>query len=210
MPIRDKAIGWKRRRIFLHPIDFASQWLEDGTSKVMTGQGAGTPVFAALGVAASELTGIAIGAAGDEVYAFLPIPWDLDPDYPVWARIWFTHDSTDADTPDWRVDFKLIKKQIAISDAKSSPDLTLTFAAKAVSTTSGALEVLQWEKGSLTFDEDDLAMMIAVECNGLGNASANEIKFMGLELAYTVRATVDVRETTKPTPEDDDTNPIAS
>jgi len=60
MPIRDKAIGWKRRRIFLHPIDFSSQWLEDGTSYVMTGQGAGTPVFAALGVAASELTGIAI------------------------------------------------------------------------------------------------------------------------------------------------------
>jgi len=108
------------------------------------------------------------------------------------------------------VDFKLIKKQVAISDAKSSSDLTLTFAAKAVSTTSGALEVLQWEKGSLTFDEDDLAMLIAVECNGLGGADANEIKFMGLELAYTVRATVDVRETTRPTPEDDDTNPIAS
>jgi hypothetical protein len=39
---------------------------------------------------------------------------------------------------------------------------------------------------------------MAVECNGLGSAGANEITLWGIELAYTVKATGDsqMRDTT--------------
>jgi len=211
--INDKAIAWNRKRVFFPAQNNNSMFLGDANEK-LTGQGAGTPVFAALGVAASELTGIAMGAAGDEMYDFWPLPWDVDWDQPVWGRIWFTHDSTDADTPDWLAEMKFIEKQVAVSDAGASPDGAMTFAAKAVSTTSGALEVLDWESLDLSgkISEDDVALQIMVECNGLGSAGASEIKYLGFELAYTIAATrvaargqqqdfVNARQTTEHDPE---------
>ena len=204
MPFRDHKMGWNRRRLFISAIEMNGMWME--SSGTLTSQGAGAAVFSALGVAASELTGIAIGAAGDEIYSFLPIPWDMDTDKDVWARVWFAHDATDADTPVWKVFWKWIKKQEAISDAASSGDAAVTFDAHTCSTTTGSLEVTDWAKLSLTLAESaDVGIQLSVECDNLGSASANEIKFLGLELAYTVSMTGDNpnhRDTTDFDPED--------
>ncbi|OEU68506.1 MAG: hypothetical protein BBJ57_07450 [Desulfobacterales bacterium PC51MH44] len=181
--IIDKNIAWNRKRVFLPAFNMLGV-LADAA------QGAGAPAFGA-DLAGSELVGLLMAAAGDEVYTMWPIPWDLDKDEPIRLRLWFTHGSTDADDPDWLVSLKAIAKQAAISDAASTPDEAIAFAAKAVSTTANSLEVLDWEiTVSNTFlTALDRALLIAIECNGLGSASANEIILYGLEIEYTVKAT---------------------
>ncbi len=195
--IKDKGIAWNRKRKF-YPCFNMLGVIADAT------EGAGAPVFAALALAASELVGLQMAAAGDEIYTFIPVPWDLDPAYPIRGRIWFIHNSTDADDPDWVVTLKGIGYQDAITDAKSSPDETLTFAAKVVSTTNNSLELTDWVKSTseATIVSTDRALLVSIECNGLGSAAANEIELLGLELEWTVGATKDSnhRDTTVAAP----------
>jgi len=183
--ITDKNIAWERKRVFLPAFNMLGV-LADAA------QGAGAPAFGA-DLAASELVGLLINAAGDEIYTMWPLPWDLDKDQPIRIRLIFTHASTDADDPDWLVSLKGIAKQAAITDAASTPDDAIAFAAKAVSTTANSLEILDWEV--TTSDEWlaalDRAILIAIECNGLGSATGDEIILYGLEIEYTVNATGD-------------------
>jgi len=183
--IRDKNIAWERKRVFLPAFSMLGV-LADAA------QGAGAPVFGA-DLAATELVGLVMAAAGDEVYTMWPIPWDLDRDYPIRLRLWFSHGSTDTDDPDWLVSLKGIAKQAALTDAASTPDDAIAFAAKAVSATANSLEILDWE---VTTSETwltalDRALLIATECNGLGSAEITEILLYGLEIEYTVKATGD-------------------
>lgn len=194
--IVDANVAWNRKREFLPAFNMLGV-LADAS------QGAGVPAFGA-DLAASELIGMLIAAAGDEVYTMWPLPWDIDRDEPIRFRLWFTHASTDADTPDWVVSYKAIAKQAAISDAKSSADEDVAFAATAVSTTANSLEITDWEEsGSDTIiDSSDRALLLAIECNGLGGAGADEIIFYGLEIEYTINATTgeNRRATTRSAP----------
>jgi len=184
--IEDKDIAWNRKRVFLPAFNMLGV-LSDAA------QGAGAPSFGADPVAASELVGLQIAAAGDEIYTLWPLPWDFDRFQPVRFRIWFTHSSTDEDDPDWVVSYKAIAKQAALSDAKSSADEDIEFDATAVSSTANSLEILNWEESQsdLYIESTDKALLIAVECNGLGSAEANEITLYGLEIEYTVGACKD-------------------
>lgn len=182
--IKDKAIAWNVKRQWIGAEAFSGRSVDR-----LSMLGAGAAVFQEV-VAAAELAGLAIGAAGDEAYHLWKLPWDLDRDMPIQARIHFAHAATDADTPDWVIEMKGLAEGEAPSDAGDSPDETLTFAAAAVSTTANALETTVWEEtGASPFDDDDLFAQIMVECNGLGSASADEITFLGIELAYTIKAT---------------------
>ena len=208
--ISDKAIAWNRKRVFLPTFGMAGAWV----GAPLASQGAGAPVFGALGVGASELCGLLMGAAGDEVYALWPLEWDVDWDQPIWGRIWFFHDSATADNPDWLVEMKFLEKQIAPSDAGATPDGAMTFPAKACAAVNGALEVLDWQSLDLSgkISENDMALQIMLECNGLGGATGDEIKLFGFEFAYTIAATrvaargqqqdfVNARQTTEHDPE---------
>lgn len=183
--INDKNIAWNRKRVFVKAADMMGVLPSTGV-----GEGAGAVAFIADPLAASELTGAAMGAAGDELYDVVPIPWDMDIDQPMRVRLWFTHSTTTADTPDWLVSLKAIAKQAAVTDAASTPDQAVAFAAKAVSTTASALEILDWEvtTSDTWIASTDRALLVAVECNGLGSASADEIVLYGYELEYTVKA----------------------
>lgn len=180
MPVRDKNMAGRLKRIFID-----AQQMSGISVNRLASLGAGAPVFQDL-LAASELSGLALAAAGDEIYHFMPIPWDLDRDFPMRFRIWFIHTATDADTPDWVIEIKYLGKQDAISDAGDSPDDTLTFAATAVSTTAESLEVTSFQAcDEANLARTDFAMQIMTECNGLGSASANEMSLLGIELEYT-------------------------
>lgn len=203
MGVKDAGIEWNKGRKIIQAIDFASQWV----GSPLTGQGAGTPVYGASGVAAAELTGILVGGAGDELYHMMPVPWNMDPAIDPWIRLIFSHDSTDADTPDFLCDFTWGAKQAALVDAGASPDATATIAAHTCSTTSGSLERTLWARaGGLgdAWTAEDIALLLSVEFNGLGSASADEIVFHWAELAYTISATGDSgqRDTTDFDPED--------
>jgi hypothetical protein len=185
MPIQDDNIAWNRRRLFIPAIQMAG-FLESGGT--LTGLGAGSAVFQEA-LAAAELAGIQVGADGDEIYHFLPIPWDINLTEPIRFRVWFVHGSTDADTPVFSVAYKGIGKQGAISDAKSSPDETCTFGAHTCSTTNNSLEITAWkESTSYSYlTATDFAILLALTVDTM-SASANEITILGLELDYTVGA----------------------
>lgn len=197
--IKDKSVASRLKRIFI-PARVMAGVLDDGTSGVPASLGAGGAIFAEI-LAASELAGMQIGAAGDEVYHSMMLPWDLDPDHPLRFRVVFVHTSTDADTPVWKLSYKFIGKQAAISDAADSPDELLTFAAHTCSTTANTLEVTLWKKSASNtkIASTDVAVLLALECDNLGSASADEILLVGLEMQYTIGRTYGTknrRETT--------------
>ena len=195
--IKDRNIAWKAKRVFIPAIQFAGL-LEDGTSKVLTSLGAGTPVMQEV-LAAAQLAGIAINAAGNEVFHFWPIPRDMDRAMPLRARIHFFHASTDGDNPVWKVFYKGIGKTDTLTAANSTPDETLTLPAHVVSVNANSLEITNWIKSvsETKIAATDIALLLTVECDGLGSASANEITFMGLELEYTLEACAEQRQDTK-------------
>jgi hypothetical protein len=184
--IKDQGIAWNVKRDFIPAILHAGFLESAGT---LTSLGAGAAVFQEI-LAAAQLAGVAIGAAGDEIFHLWKLPWDMDRDMPLAARIWFFHATTDTDNPDWVVSLKGLGNQQALTVATTSADGTLTFPALAVAATANALEKTSWQKTSGgIFAATDIFANIAVECNGLGSAGANEITYMGLELAYTIKAT---------------------
>ena len=121
---------------------------------------------------------------------------------PLRFRVWFVNKSTDADEPIFKVDYKFFGKQAAMSDAKSSPDETLTFPAHVCSETDNSIEITAWAESvsETKIVATDFGILLALECDVIA-ASANEIVILGLEVQYTVRAMPNVnRQVTKGNP----------
>ena len=185
MPIRDDAIAWKTKREFI-PAAYMTGMLTGAGANAS--QGAGGAVHAAHSVGASELTIVQAGAAGDEIYHFWPFPWDFDRSYPIRWRPIFSHASTTADTPTFRLAYMCRADGEAIADVTAHETSTIS---GAVSTTEDALEVWDWtELTSPSYvAAADYGMLINFSVSYLGGASANEIEIFGLELEYTIRST---------------------
>ena len=190
--IKDRNIAWKVKREFISVYDMLGR-----AADMVAILGPGAPVFHEP-LAAAEIAGLAIAAAGDEIHHLWKIPWDLDRDQPVQIRIHFIHSATDADDPDWLISLKGIANQAAITAATASADETLTFPALAVSETDDSLEKTAWQSTgqNAAIAAADHFVQMAVEANGLGSASANEITLLGIEIAYTVKACDAKREMT--------------
>lgn len=190
--IKDKNIAWKVKREFISVYDMLGR-----AADMVAILGPGAAVFQEP-LAAAEIAGLAIAAAGDEIHHLWKIPWDLDRDQPVQIRIWFIHSATDADDPDWIISLKGIANQAAITAATATADETLTFPALAVSTTDDSLEKTSWQStgANAAIAAADHFIQMAIEANGLGSASANEITLMGIEIAYAIKATDQKRELT--------------
>jgi hypothetical protein len=197
--IRDRNIAWKTKRVFL-PAHLMSGLLEDGTSKVLTSLGAGTPVLGEV-IAAAQLAGMPMDAA-DEVFHFWPIPWDMDRAEPFRVRLHFIHKSTDADAPVFKTFYKAIARQEALTAANSSADETLTHSAHTCSTTNNSYEVTSWKSSASNtkIGSSDIALLFAFELDALGGATADECVLLGAEIEYTVKATDEQRKLTSSEP----------
>ncbi len=181
MPVRDKNMAGRLKRVWI-PVQ-SMQGIDVARTATLAN---GVPVFQAA-VAAAELSGLAMAAAGDEVVHFMPIPWDLDRDFPMRFRIWFCHATTDTDNPDWLITITYLGKQVLIPAPDAAADDTLTFPALAVAAVADALELTAFQAcDESNIAATDFAMAILVECNGLGSAGANEIELLGIELEYTL------------------------
>jgi hypothetical protein len=192
--IKDRNIAWKTKREFI-PVHRMSGFLE--ATNLITSLGAGTPVLAEP-VAAAQLAGMAINAAGNEIFHFWPIPRDMNRTVPFRVRYHFIHTSTDADAPIWKTFYKAIARQQALSAANSSEDEVITHAAHTVSTTANAYEVTVWglSVSNTKLTADDIAVQFCFECDSLGSASANEINLLGVEIEYDIEATADYKHYT--------------
>jgi hypothetical protein len=178
--VNDDNIGWNRKRIFIKPRVMMGV-LDNATSGVPASLGTGEAVFEEA-VAGSELAALLIGAAGDEVYDFMPIPWDMDVTQPMRFRVWFIHAATSADAPIWKVMYQFFAKQAAVADFIANADETVTFDAHTCSTTNNSLEVTAWAESTseTKYRAGDFALGLAVECDSLGSASGDEMCWYGL------------------------------
>lgn len=181
--IRDKNMSLYCKEVFI-PAAYMSGMLTGAAAN--TSQGAGSAIHAAHSVGASEQTVVQIGADGDEVYHFWKIPYDMDIDEPLRWRPIYSHSSTDADVPVWKLDYMGIADGEAIADITTHESTTIS---GAVSTTANALEIPSWKSTSSEsyITSTDYGILIRLECDSLGGASANEIEVFGLEIQYTVK-----------------------
>ena len=188
---KDDHFNWRCGRIFVPAKDFMGII---GTSGADTGQSGGNPVVA-VASGNAEIGVVQIAAANDEVAHYMAIPWDLDRDAEVLARLHFIHAATDADTPSFTVKSTFYGAQDQLGNFDTSPDCTGTISSHACSTTDDSLELTEWVtlnwENKLT--EDDSVVGFTVACTNLGGASANEIELVGIEILYQIRAMDDVR-----------------
>ena len=194
MPIRDRAIAWKTVREFIH-VQRMTGFQE--AAGVLTSLGAGTPLLVEL-LAAAQISGMAINAAGNEIFHCWPIPRDFDRTRPFRVRYLFIHNATDADAPIWKTFYKGWAPGEVLSAANSTEDELLTHAAHTVSTTANVLEATVWHKSAShqKLSATDLMVLFCFECDNLGSASANELMLVGVEIEYTRQATAQSREMT--------------
>jgi len=159
----------------------------DGTSLGVGGQ------IAEL-AAASELEGISM-ATGDDIYTALSLrAYDFDLEQDLQARLLFESTSTDADTGvSWSLAAKGIDVGQVIGDAKVTPDGSVTFADKTMTSTASVLTATEWaslsvagELGALDANNEDFIadalVALAVTLTSSGTASADELKLVAVEL----------------------------
>jgi len=173
--IDDVGMRWKLAHIHV-PWQSMDGVLDDATSGIPASLGVGTPTTAEI-VAAAETAGIKLDAL-DEVYFSLPIQafndFDLDED----LRGQIIGSFTDAGAVA-NVDFTLIAKGVVdavpISDAKVSPDATVTFPAL-----SGAAGGQIFKTAIIPFDargtfKADDRILFAVTLAAKGTATADKV-----------------------------------
>lgn len=197
--LRDRNIAWNYGRFFITAREFSSVTniaLDGNAANKGISNGSpdtdGAPIAGDFGTTATECWGISIGAAGDEIATYIPIGWDWDVlENPLEFRVWFTHQSTDADAPIWKV--HLLPRTAgseALLPVLDNATEVVTAAALTVSTTADVVEKTVWKASTVgTFVAADNFLGISVECDDLGSASADEIILAGLEIRYTVKAT---------------------
>jgi len=179
--IKDHNIAWKNKIINR---DFRSMYGNlNGTFEATGGA-----VNAASSVGASEQTCVLAGAAGDEFYDILTMPYDMDIAYPLRWRIILSEASTDADTPTFTFDYQAKAVGEAMSDITSHESTTFS---GDLSTTDDALFASDWvnTESNDYIEAADIMLLTRVTATNLGGASANEIELYALQLQYTVQST---------------------
>ncbi len=170
--------------------------LVEGTPNVYRSLGAGAADIGEVSVAAAEQNGVAVSTA-DELYWKVPIKGRLGKfnlDHDIQCRL---HVETGGNITPTGADFRLAAKGIAqgeaFTDAKSSPDVSIIF--PLIVTAAGAV-LFATPAPTATTDPwigmnaaglfvADLFLMFALTCNSDGDAAADQIRVLGVELRGT-------------------------
>lgn len=190
--ISDDAFSWNNRSFFIPWTEFMSMgnialdgaaaniWISGGS-----GTTAGTPLVGEIGATSTDIAGIETAADGDLASTYWPFPSDMDMDDPqVMFRVHFTHESTTADLPIWKVIHLDRAIQEGFLEPVANATETVTFAAHTVSTTADSLEITAWKAAATQPASTDDGMLLAVELDSHGGATGGEIFILGLECAY--------------------------
>lgn len=181
--------------------DFNIEWLEarrlilaQQFQTFVTGAGiaAGDPVFTEQN--ATGISAISIAAAGDSVSTLLDI-YDVDITKQIRFRVIWTQTSTTAtDTVDWIVTYTpIILESTVLIDPATALNTAITLA----DASSGVADVLQGTSFGIinrnTLADTTEYLAVKVEADAIGTFSADEVKFVGLEMRYTPRRTAGPR-----------------
>ncbi len=181
--------------------DFNVEWLEarklilaQQFQTFVTGAGiaAGDPVFTEQN--ATGISAISIAAAGDSVSTLLDI-YEVDITKQIRFRVIWTQTSTTAtDTVDWIVTYTPI---IIDTTVLVDPVTALSTAITTGQASSGTADVIQASSFGVlnrnTLADTTSFLAVKVEADAIGTFSADEVKFLGLEMRYTPRRTAGPR-----------------
>lgn len=186
--IKDRHINHKLATQFI-PAFAMRGLLEDGTSKLLTGLGAGAPVFAEM-LATSNLAALQLDQAGDEVNGVWLFPWDKDNLQSFLVRILFWSKTTDTDLPIWKFHWKELSVLLAalsnMPTAAGGGRETLT-TQKYTPGNAWSLVRTDWMRATWSDVQDrgsKVGIMYSVELDSMGGASSAEIFLEGIEFAY--------------------------
>jgi hypothetical protein len=187
--IRDRSIAWKTCRMFIPCQDFSLD--DNGTNTISLAQGTSTiePCSGTLEQVMIPFT------TADEVEVGFPIPWNMDRDKKVLARVFFIHASTDADTGmEFILGSLFFARQAQTVEVKGGAECVATKVHGTCSTNDDSLEVTEWfdTLWDTKIDVDDIFVGVNLECNDDGSAEGDEMEFVGIEFMWEIKAT-DVR-----------------
>jgi len=192
--ISDDAFPFRKRSFWISWRDMEGitnlELQEDGlTNHNVLGMTMASPASAGAPITVQahdlDLYALSIATVGDAVHCLWVFPEDMDMSNPgVEFRVCFIHESTGADTPIWKVHHVDLAAQQEMVNAMAAATSVVTFAAHTCSTTDDSFEVTAWAPIGTEPASADRAMLLAVECDNLGSASANEIKFFQLGIRY--------------------------
>lgn len=189
MPISDKNIQWKRKKLFVGQREMCREHLGDEATN-MRSVAAGNPLeveIAALGV-----SGLRMDNAGEEASFLVMLPYDIDPRSEIGVTVHWTTKSSEADdTLTWKVSYNALKANAVVTAVGSASALDTTIEADNVVAQYG------WHKTSrgvinadtlsiLSDDPEQVGLQFFVELDGVsGITIATEYGILiGVELDY--------------------------
>lgn len=192
--IGDDAIPWSKRTAFIPWTSFMSIGniaLDGGSALIWITQGsgttAGTPLVGEIGATSTDIAGIEIAAAGDLISTYWPFPADLDTSDPeIYFRVHFTHETTGADTPDWKVHYLWRAAQEGFLEPVAGATAITSILDHAVAALADSLEITAWTVAATQPASTDDAAIFALEADHLGSAGGGEMFILGLEIQYKV------------------------
>lgn len=192
----DKEVLWRPGRIYYPSMFFTGMSVgainEGGASNDAYGvnwEGSHTGAPISKEISTFGINGILLDTAGDMVVTDGPIPYDLDPRHPVYARVVWASGSTDtADTVTWIVTYKqLVPNVTALATPATALDSTIAAQDVPVAT-AYAICKTGWGKingGTITDNAEHWIWNVEMDAFDVG---LSEDKFLlGLEIAYTPR-----------------------
>ena len=197
MHARDQQIDWRRKRVFLEPLQ-GMGWTTGGT--VPVGLHTGDPVFAEIstyGFGAVKFEGV-----GDMWVQTWQLPYDLDTEHPVYVSVlWTTESTTTGDTAEFIVLYQRLAVGSALATAATALDTTIKAANGNLADeygTSTALTITKTEAGKIdggTFTDGDF-VVFNTEINATDVTIASEfIYLLGLEIVYTPKMCTGIGKT---------------
>ena len=124
----------------------------------------------------------------DDAGLLTTLPWDIDKNYPLAMRVWYLSESADDDGGIvWIVALKEVTQLgalVATTTAGLSDDITMDTDSTTVSYGVEATKFDTLGTAALSTYSLEKLVQISVELDSDGDASADEIRFLGLELLY--------------------------
>ena len=192
----DKELLWRPGRIYYPAMFFSGMSVsainEGGAANDAYGvnwEGSHTGAPISKEISTFGINGVLLDTATDAVGHEAPIPYDLDPRHPVYARVVWASGSTDTtDTVQWTVTYKqLIPNVTALATGATALD-TVIAAQDVPVATAYALCKTSWGKingGTISDMAEHWTWNVAMTSF---DAGLSEDKFLlGLEVAYTPR-----------------------
>lgn len=180
----DKEVLWRPGRAYYGAQAFTGII---GAAGVSVGVHTGAPVqqeISTFGIAS-----ILLDTAGDMLVTDSPIPYDLDPRHPVYARVVWASGSTDtADTVTWLVTYKqLVPNVTALATPATALDKVIAAQDVPVATAYAICKTAWGRINGGTITDNAEHWIWNVEMDAFDAGLAEDKFLLGLEIAYTPR-----------------------